>query len=323
MPPSSPGLYPTEEGFVEPAPHDELLHEPPVSDDHTLSETSYFGFNVPEADISCEIYAWFHPTLKVMSGGLMIYQGYKSIVGQAEYLDYRNVLPYPDTDIDHVRYPCGVQIDVVDPLHHIHIRFDSDEDDTHIDVHCRAIMPAAGRPDGKHFVQAVKCVGELTLRGQRHAVDSYFTRDRSYHLPRSEQPHPVDPTSWMAAVFGDDLAFHCVGSDSDTLSSDALRWGYIWADGELHALTAMRKVTRRLPGTIWPVGVELELADSRGNTHRLTGAGRALLPMPFWANMLTNLMLTRWEYAGRTGFGDYQDIHFGHTLRTAPTGIHL
>jgi hypothetical protein len=317
----TPALYPTEEGFIQPQPRDELLHPVADSDDHTLSETSYFGFNVPEADISCEIYAWFHPTLKVMSGGVMIFQGYKSIVGQAEYLDYRNVLPYPHTDIDHVHYPCGVKIRVVDPLHHIHITFASPDGATSFAVDCTAIMPAAGRPDAKHFVQAMKCTGELHLDGYRYRIDSYFTRDRSYHLPRSEQPHPVGPTSWMAAVFGDGLAFHCVGSDSDQLSVDALRWGYVWTHGELRAVTAMRKVTHRLPGTIWPTGVELELADSQGNTYHLTGAGRAMLPMPFWPNMLTNLMLTRWEHNQRIGHGDYQDIHFGHTLRHAPTEI--
>src|SRR5262245_52305060 len=89
---SSPALCPTEEGFIEPSPEDELLHDHGESDDHTLSETSYFGFNVPEADISCEIYSWFHPTLKVMSGGLMIFRSYKSIVGQAESLQPREAV---------------------------------------------------------------------------------------------------------------------------------------------------------------------------------------------------------------------------------------
>jgi hypothetical protein len=313
-------LYPTEEGFIELATDAELLHIAPQDpSDYTLSETSYFGFNVPEADIDCEIYAWFHPNLGVATGGIMIFQGYKTMAGQAEYLDYRNFLPMPQGDIDDVHYPTGVHVRVIDPLKLIKIDFASPDGQTTVDLTCRAIMPPAGRTDGKHFVQAMKCDGELVLRGERHTIDSYFTRDRSFLLPRSEEPHPVLPLSWVAAVFGDDLAFHAVGADSDEVAASALRWGYVWRDGRVRAVTAMRKKTLRAGNGIWPTGVEMELVDSAGETYVLRGEGRAMLPMPFWPNMITNLTLTRWEYDGRVGYGDYQDVQFGHSLRSVPS----
>ncbi|MFJ9390510.1 hypothetical protein ACIRON_16920 [Nocardioides sp. NPDC101246] len=315
-------LYPTEEGFVQPFPADELLHnDVPPDADFTLSETSYFGFNIPEAGIDCEIYAWFHPTLRVVSGGLMIFQGYKTVAGQADFLDYRNTMPYPDGDIDDVHYPTGVRIRVVEPLEHIEIQFESPDGQTKLDVTCRAIMPAAGRTDGRHFVQAMKCNGELLLRGERHVIDSYFTRDRSYLLPRAEVEHPVEPFSWAAGVFGDDLAFHVVGGDSEEMSPKAAHWGYIWRDGELRGLSQMRKKTLREADGIWPTSVEIDLVDSRGDTYEIRGTGRSLLPFPFWPNMITNLMFTRWELNGRVGHGDYQDIHFGHTLREIPSPV--
>jgi len=315
-------LYPTEEGFREPTAADELLHRDlPPDADYTLSETSYFGFSVPEADINCEIYAWFHPKLEVLSGGLMIYQGYKTLPGQADYLDYRNALPYPEGDLDDVHYPTGVRVRVVKPLERVEIDFASPDGQTRLELTCTSIMPPAGRADGKHFVQAMKCTGELVLRGQRYEIDSYFTRDRSYLLPRAEVEHPVPPISWIAAVFGEDLAIHAVGFDSDELDEKAVHWGYVWRDGELRGLRAMRKKTLRAADAVWPTGVELELLDSRGDTYLLRGTGRAMLPFPFWPNMITNLMLTRYELAGRVGYGDYQDIHFGHTLRAAPAGF--
>jgi len=315
-------LYPTEEGFVQPFPADEFLHRDlPADADYTLSETSYFGFNIPEASIDCEIYAWFHPTLRIVSGGLMIFQGYKQLAGQADYLDYRNAMPAPDGDIDDVHYPTGVRIRVIEPLEHIEITFASPDGQTTLDLTCRAIMPAAGRTDGKHFVQAMKCTGELVLRGERHRIDSYFTRDRSFNLPRAEVEHPVDPFSWVAGVFGDDLAFHAVGPDSEELSTDAARWGYVWRDGELRGLASMRKKTFRDAGPIWPTGVELELVDTRGDSYLIRGTGQSMLPFPFWPNMITNLMFTRWELDGRVGYGDYQDIHFGHTLRSIPSPV--
>lgn len=316
-------LYPTEEGFLPATASDEFLH-PDVPDDadFTLSETSYFGFNVPEADISCEIYAWFHPTLGLVSGGLMIFQGYKTLAGQAEYLDYRNVLPFGPGDIDDVQYASGVRVKVVKPLEEILIEFDAPQDETSFSVTYRAVMPPALRADGKHFVQVMKVTGELTLRGETHVVDSWFTRDRSFLLPRSEAPHPVDPISWTAIVFGDDLAFHVVGRDAATLDPGAADWGYVWRDGELRAVDAMRKTTTRDEGGVWPLSVEIELRDSHGDTYLLRGTGRAMLPFPFWPNMITNLMFTRWELDGRIGHGDYQDIHFGHSLRATATPTH-
>jgi hypothetical protein len=251
----------------------------------------------------------------------MIFQGYKSLAGQAEYLDYRNMLPMPDCDIDDVHYPTGVRIRVIEPLERVEIDFESPDGETKLQLTCRAIMPAAGRTDGKHFVQAMKCDGHLVLRGKPYVIDSYFTRDRSFLLPRSEVPHPVEPISWMAAVFGDDLAVHVVGGDSSVMDESAVHWGYVWRDGELRGVKAMRKKTLRVEGGIWPTGVEIDLLDSRGDEYHLRGTGRAMLPFPFWPNMVTNLMLTAYELDGRVGYGDYQDIHFGHSLRCAPTGF--
>jgi hypothetical protein len=149
----------------------------------------------------------------------------------------------------------------------------------------------------------------------RHDVDSYFTRDRSYRTARPELGHPIAPQTWGAAVFGDDLAFHFVGADGDDLSASNLRWGYVWRDGELHAPVRMRKRTIRGDDGVRPVGSEIEIEESGGLRHVMRGTVVALLPMCFWPNMVTHLGLTRYELNGRTGYGDYQDIVFGQTLR--------
>jgi hypothetical protein len=310
--------YPTLAGFSEPPPDAELLHQESPDADFTQSETSYLGFNIPEAGIDCMIYHWFHPHLQVMSGGILLYQGYKQFTGQGEYVDYRNFLPYPD-QIEDVRYPTGVHVKVIEPLSALDLDFASPDGSVRFEVACRAIMPAAERPDRAHFAQAMRCEGELVLGGTTYPIDGFYTRDRSYSQPRPEDPHPIAPTTWVVAVFGEELAFHIVGSDTDELTDEQLRWGYVWNDGQLRRPVKMRKSTVRADDGMTPIGTTIELEDETGETYLLEGTGIANLPMSFWPNMTTHLMLTEYRLGDRIGHGDYQDVHFGHWLRSIPT----
>jgi hypothetical protein len=311
-------LYATREGFSEPTPEAESLHREAPDAHHALSETSYLGFNVPEAGIDCMVYHWFHPRLQVMSGGILLYQGYKAVAGQGEYVDYRNFLPYPD-QIGDIHYPTGIHVKVVEPLKALDIDFASRDGTVRFELACRAIMPVAERADRTHFVQAMRCEGELLLNGTRHAIDSFHTRDRSYSQIRPEDPYPIAPTTWGAAVFGEDLAFHFVGADSGELTEEHLRWGYVWNHGELRRPVRMRKHTMRADDRMTPIGATIELEDDAGEKYLLEGRGIANLPMSFWPNMMTHLMLTEYRLGDRIGHGDYQDVQFGHWLRTVPT----
>ena len=309
-------LYPGSRAIAPVQAEDEYLHRG-ESEGPELSETSFFGFNIPEAAIDCEIYHWFHPNLRMMSGGLMIFRGKKAYAAQADYLDYRNFMPWPQGDIDDVTYPTGVRIKVLKPLARFEISFRSPDGDTAFDFVSTAIMPPAGRGDGHHFVQAMHCEGELVLNGKRHCIDGFTTRDRSYGLLRSEAPHDAPPLAWGAAVFDRDLAFHFVGVDSEDLTAESIRWGYVWRDGRLWDIVRMRKNTERGGDGARPTGATIELEDGGGCRHLLTARALARLPMPFWPNMVTQLTLMEYRLPdGRTGHGDYQDVLFGHFLRT-------
>jgi hypothetical protein len=313
----SQAVYTTQAGFTEVAPEHEYLHPDDArAGDYTVGETSYLGFNVPEANISCEIYHWFHPVLGVASGGLMIWRGDKVITSEAEYLDYRNFLPWPEDGIADVTYPTGVRVRVVEPLELVELGFSSPDGSTRFEVESRAIMPAAGRLDGLHFAQAVHNTGELTFEGEAYSVDSYFTRDRSWGRPRPEVVIDEPPLTWLGAAFGDELAIHLTAHDSAELDADGVRWGYVWRDGELREPVAMRKSTVREEG-VWAVGSEMAILDSAGESYTIKATGIARLPMHFWPNMLTQLVLMRYELDdGRVTYGDYQDIVFGNLRRS-------
>lgn len=299
-----------------PCAEDELLHSS-EEEDYTLTETSYLGFNIPEAGINAEIYHWFHPVLGTASGGLLIWQGNKHQVAEADFIDYRNFMPYPTSDIADYIYPTGLRVQVIEPLSSLRITFGSADGTTTLDLVTEAIMPA-GRTDGKHFAQAMRNRGLLVLNGTHYEIDSYFTRDRSYGSPRPESAHFVSPLTWGAAVFDDDLAPHFVGHDTAANELDNLKWRCVWDGRDIIVLTRMRKTTVRRPDGVTPHAAEVELEDSAGRVFTLCGNGIASMPLSFWPNMVTTLVLMRYELSdGRVGFGDYQDIVFTDFLRSA------
>jgi hypothetical protein len=317
----------TTPGFGVAGPADELLH--PVAGDapYALTETSYFGFNLPERRINGEIYVWFHPRLRVASAGVFCWQGMKPTALAAEYYDYRLYLPYPERQIDDYSLANGLRFRVEEPLARVELAYDDPERHTHLRLVSRAVMPPAVIPGGGHFVQAVRTEGELVLDGQAHPIDGWFTRDRSWGAPREERPYPVPPLGWLVGVFGDDFAFHVRAFDDPALGPEwaghyafpqagqNLRFGYVWREGRLVALARAAKRTVRAADGLAPVAFELELEDVEGVRHPIRGEVTARLPWNTWSNVLVYMCQTRWRSGEREGYGDAQDMLFPDYVR--------
>src|SRR5262245_27845442 len=132
----------SESGYYGPADvSTERLQRPfPAAATYELIETSYFGFNIPEERINCEIYHWFHPILGVASGGIVIFQGMKADAMRPDYVEWRNYMPMPQ-DITDCAYPNGVMIKMLKPQQEFEIGFDDAASNTHLRLRSRAIMP--------------------------------------------------------------------------------------------------------------------------------------------------------------------------------------
>ena len=307
---------------------DEYLHAPPASGHYTASETSYYGFNIPERQLNGEIYVWFHPVLRVMSCSLYIWSGIKASTLACEYVNHHHFLPFPDHGIaDYTIAPLNLRIRVIEPLKSIHIEFDDALRDVSLSLRLDAIMPPGVRPGGGHFTQAMKTSGELRLHGELMTIDGYFSRDRSWGKERGEDPLPLPPLTWMVGVFNDNFAFHALAHDDPALMPEwvdafpdvkpgrNLVWGYIWKEGELTPVTAARKLTTREADGLAPRLIEMELDDARGRTFAIRGIVRARTPWQTWQNMNTFFCQTRWECDGVVGYGDTQDVQFNAFTR--------
>ena len=307
------------------------LHSPGLG--HEATETSYYGFNIPEAGIDAEIYFWLHPALGMMSGGIWIWQGRKRLTLEADYFSYYAYLPFPAEGIlDYSPMP-GMRVRVEDPLKRIAVDYFDEVADTRVELMLEAMFAPVGRPGGGHFTQAMRTSGRLRLRGVEHRIDGSFVRDRSWGDVRSERPRSLPPTTWMVGVFDDDLVFHArafddpaanpdwAGSATAIAPDDRFRWGYIVERGEIIQLADCRmKRTTRTPDGISPSGYSMELVDVNGRVLALVGEVVSRLPMQMWPNMLTHYCLTRWTLDDRTGWGDAQDIQYADYIRAFARG---
>ena len=155
---------------------------------------------MPEANIHCLNYLWLHPNMRLMSGGAWCWQGFKGRQLEAELFDMRDFIPDAAItdeggDIDDVTLPNGYRHEVITPLEEVRVSYEDSARGNAFEVTMKAIMSPAMLPSGKHFDQAMKTEGWVTLGGTRHEVDGYTVRDRSWAEARTEDPMAVSPMS--------------------------------------------------------------------------------------------------------------------------------
>jgi len=171
-------------------PEDEFLHPPAPSGHFASTETSYFGFNIPERKLNGEIYMWFHPLLKVMSASVYIWTGIKKSTLACEYINHHHYLPWPANGIaDYHIEALGLHIRVIEPLKSVQIDFEDKVRNVSFSIRHEAIMPPGVRPGGFHITQAMKVTGDLNLFGEKMNIDELvgreeqkITNDIMYHI---------------------------------------------------------------------------------------------------------------------------------------------
>jgi len=302
---------------------DEFLHNE-NSSEYNASETFYYGFNIPEHAIDCIVYLWFHPTLRTLSAGVFIWQGFNTTTANATYVNYINHLEWPEFNEEGLSIEeIGLTVRIDDPLEKFQIHYSDGVENVDFSVTCRAIMPPAVRPDGSHFTQAVRTSGTLNLRGQQFDIDGFFSRDHSWGHARKESRIKGPPLSWSVGVFSENLAFHSLAFDDpgckptwvdaypEVAEIQNLVWGYLHLDGNTRPLVKAEQLTYREQDGITVKAVDLNLEDVSGRRLELRGEIIARMPWYVWQNNYVVFGLTRWQEAsGEVGWGDVMDNLF-------------
>jgi hypothetical protein len=289
---------------------------------------------VADTDIRCLNYIWLHPNLRLMSGGVWAWQGFKQTQLEAELFDMRDFIPdRPITDeggdlID-VILPNGYRYQVVEPLEQIRMRYQDNGRGNAMDVTATAVMPAAMLPSNHHFDQVMRTSGTLTLRREQHRVDGYAVRDRSWGEARTEDPTGLSGIHWLMAMFGDDYAIHVTGLEDPATAqwrarfpenaglSQAMNRGWVWKDGRLLTLTSVHIETEWDTGNRRQVAHPVVVIDETGAEYRMHGQIRAAANWHTWSNVHLSVGLAHWECNGRIGHGDSQVAMWSDFVRGA------
>ena len=306
-------------------PADDYLHPQVNAEvlDEASTETQGHLFSVPEAGITCMGYIWHHPRLNLLTGGCMAWQGKKTFMLGCELLDMRSFMHDRAlaNDIGDYQLVTGYRAQVLEPNQRFRMSYEDAARGNAFDVELNAIMPLAMATNGRHFEQAMRAKGWITLRGQRYAVDSYSIRDRTWGEARSEAIVPTPPIGWLNGIFGDDFAFSCTVIDHPELepiwkaqfkipAEKTLLSGWVWRDGEIVAITGARKKTHYDTRTLIPQRVDFAFTDARGRAYEATATAVNAAPTNTWMNLHAPVFLARWECNGRQGWGESQDIQW-------------
>jgi hypothetical protein len=312
--------------FLTMKPEWEYLQPVPKDAHYAWTETSMFGFNIPEHDIDCIVYYWHHPAMGITTGGLMIWRGKNTNQVECEYSDYRTAMPLPK-DHTNCTYANGVSVKMIEPLKRFHIAFSDKERNTHLDLHLSAIMPPACRHNGGHITQAMKTNGELVLNGEKFTIDGFHSRDRSWNEARDESLLKLPAINWTVGIVDENFAFHHLTFDhlkhhpewkGKLIELDKhCQWGYVWEDGKLHGVIDCDQRSEVYPGTLMPTRVESTLSATNGKKYRITGTAGATVQIQAWPNMAAHFALFRWDVDGRgVAYGDLQRCIWRDAWRT-------
>ena len=210
-------------GLIESTVADEFLH-PPTADTpgDSLTETQYFGLCIPEQRIHGLFYCWRHPNLRIVTGGVWIFQGMKLEPLSCELFDWHDFMSdrVLSDDFRNFKLLNSYSVTVLEPLKRHRLSYSDPSRGNAFNLEYEALAPPASWAKGLHFDQAMKVRGELSLAGKKYGVNCYNVRDRSWGKLRPEEHNRVPPIVWMTGVFSDNFFFNCTAFDHPDLDPD-------------------------------------------------------------------------------------------------------
>jgi hypothetical protein len=294
---------------------DDRHHE--VADPHPLwTETTWWGFFVPERRLGGMIYTLFRPNIGVASLLVAVWDAEATEPWRVPYHRSQWHLPMPTTDLDDTEVG-GLRIRAVEPLRSYELSY-ADGDALALELRVDAVaephVPIAEREAG-HFDQLGHVTGALHLSGEEVAVDCLAIRDRSWYVRDDARSMQAGYLYGAAAEDHHVLAF--THPDGDEPTSPVVG-GYLVRDGQQAALTeGVRTVVTRRRGH--PDEVTLEATDALGRSVSVAGRVTASLASQSTPGMFAWMSIADWTIDGRPGHGEDHDVWSPDRLARPPT----
>ena len=298
-------------------PSDDRFHE--VADpDPMWTETTWWGFSVPEQSVGGMIYTLFRPNLGVAAVVVALWDGAEVEPWRVPYHRSQWHLPMPKGDLDDVAVG-SLHIRCVEPLSAYELRY-ADSDALDIDLRVDAAMEphvAMAEREAGHFDQLCRLTGVVRSKGESLAVDCLGVRDRSWYVRddrKSMQAGYVYGAVDEAEHF---LAFSRPAGDGS--EDSPVIGGYLVRDGEKAVLTGgQRSVVGRRRGH--PDVVRVAATDEQGREVHAEGRVTASLASQSTPGMFAWMSIVDWTIDGRPGHGEDHDVWSPDRLARAPQG---
>ncbi|MCC2980278.1 hypothetical protein [Sphingomonas sp. IC4-52] len=327
-------------------PEDDQYHK--LSDDPYETETNWWSFNIPERKIGCWIHTPYHPNRNTVTWRIFVWDADGMDPGRLAY--YRKVeeapMP-PEPDLRDITFPKGgYSLKMLEPGMKYHLSYEDPARDFALDfIHTGVHRPHRFRPgeppfiQTPHFDQLGHVVGTMRLRGETIPIDGVGVRDRTWG-PRggpymtSRKKHAADSQRvkfpggplWrqierergrgrIEYIYGHSLDFQTgflgfVRMQEGTADGWApMNTGWLLKDGKFGEIDKERSrmLNFRDPVGGWNSHMLVDLADEDGRT--LQAEGQSVSRMSEHGYGLNQLM--RWEFDGRVGWGEDQDVWIG------------
>ncbi len=249
------------------------FHEPP-SDDRWWTETCWFSFDQPGADLSATFYPLFRPNLGICSLAVYIWDSSAHEPWRIRHRRFWWHLAMPTTDLTELSLE-GLSYDCLEPDRRYRVRYE-DGHDVAVDLEytgLRELWVASDHPNGGHTDQPCSVVGTVRLAGETIDIDCLGMRDRTW------SPRPDDRvgggTGYTYGIGSSESQFLMLTrlDGNEGSHTEGVFRGYLVRDGEASSLeAASRRVLSRRDGA--PLDIEVSGSDERGRRFEARGRRR-------------------------------------------------
>jgi hypothetical protein len=283
------------------------------------TETTWWGFMVPERSIGGMLYTLFRPNLGVATVVTQVWDAEAVEPWRSPYARSLWHLPMPDGDLDDIEVGL-LRMRRVEPLAAYELRY-ADGEALALDLRFDAVMEphnVVARDSFGHFDQLCRVTGTIRVSGDDVAVDCHAVRDRSWYVRDDFRSMRSGYTYGAVDANEHFLAYSRPPEDGDVDGDEcAVFGGYLVRDGEKADLRdGTRRVISRRRGH--PDEVEVTATDERGRELVARGRIAASLASQSTPGMFAWMSIAAWTINGRDGHGEDHDVWSPDRLARAP-----
>ena len=285
---------------------DDRFH--PVGDPHPLwTETTWWGFAVPERALGGMVYTLFRPNLGVAAVVVNVWDGDAVEAWRSPYSRSQWHLAMPKEDLDDLEVGM-LGIRCVEPLSSYRLNY-ADGDALAFELAVDGVMAphnVAATDAFGHFDQLCRVTGTVQLSGEDLQVDCLAVRDRSWYV-RDDLRSMRSGYTYGAVDGGEHFLAYSRPAEGDDVDGGDVFGGYLVRDGEKADLTSgRRRVHGRRRGH--PDEVEITAVDALSREVAARGRISASLASQSTPGMFAWMSIADWTINGRPGHGEDHDV---------------